>query len=233
MTSAGARSARTAPGKDFYERIEKAVARAAREAGLSHSGRLGKLARAAVDAADELDPATIERAIKRPARLKRAFKAMTREVASPAAGAPRAIILGDEGAIKPLAPAEAESRLAALTQDVDESDPYYATWSTTEAAKALKVSRPTVLQWIKTGRLIGLAGAKRGWRVPKAQIRRAKPAPGLKAVIDIFGDPETAWHFLVQEQSVDGKSIRPLDRLFAGEADFVAALAAGYGRDFL
>ncbi len=44
-----------------------------------------------------------------------------------------------------------------------------------EAAQILKVSRYTVREWLRTGRLRGiqLGGRRVGWRIPAEEVRRA------------------------------------------------------------
>lgn len=144
-----------------------------------------------------------------------------------------AITLGMHSEIVPLTEKESQQPFGDSEEETD--DPFYTTISTQQAAKRLHVSRQTVNNWIKQGRLIGLNEEKRGWRIPAAQIKGRKIAPGLDMVGSYFNDPETTWHFLVHEQVFEDhqKSIRPLDILFARDIDKVVQLARGYGTDFL
>ncbi|MBB4287849.1 helix-turn-helix domain-containing protein [Roseospira goensis] len=99
-----------------------------------------------------------------------------------------------------------------------------------EAADRLDVSRTTVYDWVRTGRLLGWRGTKRGLRIPAEQIR----GPGevvhdLPAVLALIGDPALAWAFLSQPWPFEDDVARPLDKLAAGETATVLDAAPAFG----
>ena len=143
------------------------------------------------------------------------------------------LVLGEDLDIKPLTPSAAAAPLTSDVEVVGEDDPLYATYSTAEVADVLNINRRSALNWIKLGKLIGLEATKRGWRVPKAQIRRGRLAPGLDKVLDQFDDSEAAWHFLVNEQLIGEELVRPIDLLFKKDVERVVQLAKGFGQDYL
>jgi hypothetical protein len=67
-----------------------------------------------------------------------------------------------------------------------------------EMAEQLDVSRETIHQWHKAGKIIGVNGAKRGLRFPKWQIGdRGRPLAGLEEIVGAFHDDHwAAWRFL-------------------------------------
>ena len=224
-----------------HQSIERAAAQALTKAGHKAPKKLAKAVRAATDALDELDANDLDTLLAQKGAFEQDLqKSIARIVAK---GSPsrrkrstspeKPLVLG--AAVTETALTDKQAALP-FTDDVEsigEDDPFFTTMSTTEASDILGVSRTTAIQWIEAGKLIGLKGAKRGWRIPRAQIRRGRLAPGLEAVSVHFGDAEEAWHFLVSDQLIGEDRIRPLDLLFKKQADTVARLAEGYGRDFL
>src|SRR5262249_10151474 len=65
-------------------------------------------------------------------------------------------------------------------------------------ADQLHVSRETVNQWRKAGKVIGVRGAKRGFRFPEWQINdRGQPYPAIERILEeLDGDHWAAWRFL-------------------------------------
>ena len=60
------------------------------------------------------------------------------------------------------------------------------------------VSRESINQWQKAGKIIGVSGAKRGMRYPAWQIdARGKPYKAIGAILEaLHGDHWAAWRFL-------------------------------------
>jgi len=67
-----------------------------------------------------------------------------------------------------------------------------------EMAQRLDVSRETINQWQKAGKIIAVSGAKRGLRFPAWQIgSRGKPYAAIEAILQALdGDHWAAWRFL-------------------------------------
>lgn len=158
--------------------------------------------------------------------------ALTQPPTANAAKAKAAIRIGTLEAVTALKPAAAEAKLQSISRPAGANDPDYETLSTTEAGVLLNVTRPTILEWIKSGKIIAIKQAKRGWRIPAAQIAKGKIAPRVKDVIEAIGDAEAAWDFLVRDQVIGDRRGRPIDLMFARDADLVVSVAEGYGRDF-
>lgn len=154
----------------------------------------------------------------------------TNSVASPIGHEPYSI--GSHEVVKPLTQKAAMKALDSVPVAPRSDDPYYETFNTDEAGAALDVSRQTVTEWARTRKLVALPRAKRGLRIPKAQIRDGKIAPGLQDLADVVDSPEALWSFLVRPIAIDGKPQRPLDLLFGNKADRVARIAAGRGDHF-
>ncbi len=143
------------------------------------------------------------------------------------------VIIGDGGDMFLLSEEEAKAPLGVPFVRVGEDDEDYATYSVEEAATQLNISPAIVLGWIKHGKLVGLELGKRGWRIPKIQIRGKQIAPGLDLIKDYFVDSEDQWHYLVTPQLIEGKSTRPIDLHFQNKLDFAIGLAEGMGTDFM
>ncbi|WP_306253771.1 helix-turn-helix domain-containing protein [Parvularcula sp. IMCC14364] len=217
-----------------HEYIETAAAEALTTAGHKAPLEVAKALRFATDAFDDLASETLERATLNPVAFDRIMKEAIREAAKiPSPERNKGFQLGEVIEIESLSAAEARQPFSANPEVVSDDDEFYAVYSTTEAAKKLNITRPTAIDWIKSGKLIGIQGAKRGWRIPVAQIRRGRLAPALQEVSAHFDDPEDAWHFLVTEQQFGKELVRPLDLLFQKKAHLVIGLAKSYGSDFL
>ena len=102
-----------------------------------------------------------------------------------------------------------------------------------EAAARLEVSRTTVYQWVEKNTLLAWRSTKRGLSIPVAQILGpGRVVPGLAGVVDVVGDPELAWEFLVQEWPFADEAAAPLELLKAGRVDEVLDAAPGFGATF-
>ena len=102
-----------------------------------------------------------------------------------------------------------------------------------EAAARLEVSRTTVYQWAEKNTLVAWRSTKRGLSIPAAQILGpGRVIPGLADVVDVVGDPELAWEFLIQEWPFEDEATAPLELLKAGHLDEVLDAAPGFGATF-
>lgn len=88
----------------------------------------------------------------------------------------------------------------------------------TGAASRLNVPRPTVLAWLRNGRLIGWDhGSKQGWVIPAEQI--VGPgciAEGIESILEVIGNSELAWDFLTNPWPFAGGGARPIEKLLEG-----------------
>lgn len=97
-------------------------------------------------------------------------------------------------------------------------------------AGMLGVSRVTVNTKRQNGQVLGLDGAKRGFRFPSWQLDRdGRPYAAFPKLQDILGGPWAVYRFLVTPQgALDGRT--GLDALKRGQTDDVIAAAEGIAR---
>lgn len=57
--------------------------------------------------------------------------------------------------------------------------------------------------------------------------------PGLAGVVDVVGDLELAWEFLLQEWPFEDEAAAPLELLKAGRVDEMLGAAPGFGATFI
>jgi hypothetical protein len=102
--------------------------------------------------------------------------------------------------------------------------------SADELAKLLHISRVTINTKRQNGQLLGLDGAKRGFRFPVWQLNRdGKPYPELPALRERLGGPWAIFRFLVQvHDELDGLTGR--EALERGQGDALLAAAESVGR---
>ena len=100
--------------------------------------------------------------------------------------------------------------------------------SSDEMAKHIGITRTTVHEWVKAGKLIGWQGAKRGHRFPAAQLdKHGQPPIGLERITAILGNERATWDWLTSELTLlDGDT--PLVRLRAGDIDEVEGAAQAH-----
>jgi hypothetical protein len=100
-----------------------------------------------------------------------------------------------------------------------------------DMAEQLHVSRETINQWRKAGKIIGVRGAKRGARFPAWQINdRGQPYEAIEAILKkVDGDHWAAWRFL--EEWVPEVGDIGFQALAAGKDDALLStlLARSYG----
>jgi excisionase family DNA binding protein len=145
--------------------------------------------------------------------------------------------LGGEGDDLTLADTPFEARAADLIKSGDWEDIYPGLdlLTTDEAANALGISQPTVLQWIEKGKLLGLRKAKRGYRIPADTLLARRAAmPGMAYVINEIcgGHHNLAWAFLNSPPADDGLALRILDLLQEGDLDAVKRAATSWAEGF-
>jgi len=99
--------------------------------------------------------------------------------------------------------------------------------SSDDFAPRLGVSRETVNVWRKSGTVLGLPSAKRGFRFPLWQIIDGQRLPVLCSIAEYLQTDEWGiWRFLVEPLDIlDGES--PLDMIRHGEIDRVLSVAKG------
>ena len=99
-------------------------------------------------------------------------------------------------------------------------------------AERLGVSRMTVNTWRRKGRLLGLAGAKRGYRFPGWQLDdEAKPLSGLEGLADRLGSPWAVYRFLLRGHA-ELEGLSGLEALRRGAVADALAVAETTMRDF-
>ena len=91
--------------------------------------------------------------------------------------------------------------------------------SSDEMAERIGITRPTVHEWLKSGKLLGWQGAKRGYLFPAAQIdEQGQPPTGLERITTLLGNEQATWDWLTSELTLlDGDTA--LARLRAGDVD--------------
>lgn len=104
--------------------------------------------------------------------------------------------------------------------------------SAEEFAKILGTTRVTVSTKRQNGEILGLDGAKCGFRFPVWQIDAAgKPYAALSALHERLGGPWTVYRFLVQPHGELG-GLTGREALERGRARAVLAVVESVGRDF-
>ncbi|MCY4238758.1 MAG: hypothetical protein OXC54_08935 [Rhodospirillaceae bacterium] len=95
------------------------------------------------------------------------------------------------------------------------------------AARVGLKTRQSVHDWLKSGKIVGWRGAKRGYVFPAQQLDdRGRPIQGLDRVVEGFEDGYAAWVWLTTElTSLDGAT--PLALLSDGQVGRVTKAAEG------
>jgi hypothetical protein len=95
-----------------------------------------------------------------------------------------------------------------------------------ELAERLSVSRGTLDNWRKAGKIIALQKGLRNFVYPLRQFDRRRPLEGLELVAERFSSAEEAWEWLVApNRMTQGRP--PIEALRAGDVSAVASAAAG------
>lgn len=140
-----------------------------------------------------------------------------------------------DGAASALDGADARARLApfVLEGDWDALWPDDELLTTDETAELIGRSQPTVLEWIKKDRIVGLTRKKRGYRIPREQFgKKGGIVTGIAEIIGLLPDHNAVWSFLTEPYPFNKGLARPLDLLKKGALDEVVAAAESWGTDF-
>lgn len=127
------------------------------------------------------------------------------------------------GLVDPIDPAEGRRRLAAFATPLAVEDWAGPVAGPSEVASRLGISRSTLHGWSRSGLAIALRKGARKHVYPLAQFADGRPISGLAAVVEIVGDPRSAWLWLVEEHR--GAAPSCLERLRRGEMDAVLEAA--------
>lgn len=100
--------------------------------------------------------------------------------------------------------------------------------SSEEMGERIGITRPTVHEWLRCGKIIGWQGARRGYLFPAAQLdKHGQPPAGLQRITALLGNEQAAWDWLTSELTLlDGDTA--LTRLRAGDVDEVEGAALSY-----
>lgn len=153
---------------------------------------------------------------------------------------PEEAILSINAALEAAAALESARRVAPLNGVPDAVRPFVKTEpygaeiiSSTEAAKRLDVTRPTVHSWVTSQKLIGWAATKRGLKLPAEQIiGPGKVVEGIDRVLEVIPDPELACSFLDRMWPFEEGEFRPIEKLRNGDVDDVLEAAKSFGYAF-
>ncbi|WP_188912580.1 helix-turn-helix domain-containing protein [Salinarimonas ramus] len=99
-----------------------------------------------------------------------------------------------------------------------------------EMARRLGVSRMTVNTWRQEGRLVGMAGVKRGYRFPEWQLdAEGRPFAELPKLHALLGGAWAVWRFLSMPHAELGGTTGH-DALVAGRSEDVLGTAESIAR---
>lgn len=148
---------------------------------------------------------------------------------------PGALLPRGDGGVAALNATTARQRLSAfiVDGDWDELWPDDELLTTDETAELIGKSQPTVLDWIKRDRIIGLTRKKRGFRIPREQFgKKGELIAGVKEILAILPDHNAAWSFLTEPYPFDSGLARPLDFIKKRKVEEALAAANSWGTDF-
>jgi hypothetical protein len=123
--------------------------------------------------------------------------------------------------------AEGSKLLDAITVDNESADWMESDFvGAGELVERLNISRGTLDNWRKAGKIIALRKGLRNFVYPLRQFERRRPVEGLDLVAPIFASPEEAWEWLVApNRMTDGKP--PIEVLRDGNVPAVTSAAEG------
>lgn len=190
---------------------------------------VGKLVAEFGAAAVKLSPAARQRLVARKGELS---KLIAEIVAEPEAApevlklvpkAPPEVSQG-EGLGALVSAAEGQERLAAYATPLKVEAWAGPVAGPTELERDHGVARSTLHAWQKQGAVIGLLVGVRKHAFPVEQFIDGRPVAGLAAVLEVIGDPRTAWLWL-REPNPGLGGVSPLARLKSGAVDSVIEVA--------
>lgn len=136
-------------------------------------------------------------------------------------------ILAGEGVGPVVSAAEGSRLLGAIAVDDDSAD-----WVESELlgagelVKRLEISRGTLDNWRKAGKIIAFRKGLRNYVYPIRQFHHLRPIDGLDCVTAHFSSPEESWEWLVSPNKMtQGKP--PIEMLRDGGVEPVVVAAAG------
>lgn len=104
--------------------------------------------------------------------------------------------------------------------------------SAEEIADILGTSRVTINAKRQAGQILGIDGAKRGFRFPLWQFNaNNKPYPEIEKLHGLLDGPWSVYRFLVQKHP-EMNGLTGLEAIKGGEAERALAVAESVGRDF-
>lgn len=143
------------------------------------------------------------------------------------AAAPQGRVLQGAGVGPVVSAAKGGRLLDAITVDDEAAD-----WAESELVGAgevvqrLSISRGTLDNWRKAGKIIALRKGLRNFVYPLRQFDRRRPVEGLDQVTEHFTSPEETWEWLVAPNRMTGGNA-PIEALHAGDVRGVLGAAAG------
>ena len=195
----------------------------------AHSTRAA-LARAIESKVERMDMAgLVELARSLKVRVPAAVKALrgpARKSAVPVSAREGRVLRGG-GIGSTVSAIEGGRRLDAITVDDESAD-----WVESDLVGAgalverLKISRGTLDNWRRAGKIVALRKGLRNFVYPLRQFERRRPVDGLDRVAPFFPSGEEAWEWLVApNRMTDGRP--PIEVLRDGDVAAVADVAAG------
>ena len=178
------------------------------------------------EAADDLSPAHIEALVAHPEAVRSALAVTAASLSSNVAAQARRRDSGSE--IPPADDIVTRGEPASRYQERARTGSGERLLTSSElAARVGLKTRQSVHDWLRSGKIVGWQGAKRGYVFPTEQFdERNRPLPGLKRVVMQFEDGYAAWVWLTTPRhSLDGEE--PLTLLARGESDRVTDAATG------
>jgi len=136
-------------------------------------------------------------------------------------------VLSGSGIGPVVSAAEGAKRLDAITIDDDAAD-----WAESDLVGAgdlvdrLNISRGTLDNWRKAGKIIALRKGLRNFVYPLRQFERRRPVEGLDLIAPYFASAEEAWEWLVAPNRMTGGRM-PIEALRDGDVSAVTDAAAG------
>jgi hypothetical protein len=195
----------------------------------AHSPRaaLAKAIESKVERMDMAGLVELARTLKvRVPAVMHAFRGTGRKLAAPVSAREEKVLRGS-GIGSTISAIEGGKRLDAITVDDESTD-----WVESdligagELVERLNISRGTLDNWRKAGKVVALRKGLRNFVYPFRQFERRRPIDGLDRVAPFFPSGEEAWEWLVApNRMTDGRP--PIEALRDGDVAAVTDAAAG------